>query len=1094
MRHYLPLSRKFVFLLLAFILGGYPNVAWGDAGVDTPRLYFERIQVDPLRHSLDSGLLGVQESETAIESEAASGATRLFSVAQSARMASTYGYYIVQFNGPVQTSWKSTLKDLGATFYDYIPQYAFIIGLSDTTVAAVEELGFVRWIGKYVPTLKFSQKLYDVSPQKAEEENYTIKVRVLAFPDEKISDIGDSIAKVGGTVLSSSATDWSLMFNVTIPLRNVEQLKNISGVKWVEQTPDHRTQNNIALGIVQARAEQEKIWPHSSGHLFGEGQTVAICDSGIDTGTPATLLEDFSDGLHGSRVENTVLPGGSLYDYSGHGTHVAGIIAGNGILSGASPTTDFFPSTCYAGVAPKAHLYFQSVGSTSGDSRLPGIPVNLEELFQPAYDAGARIHSDSWGTSGAGSYSSESVAIDQFMWTHKDFLIVAAAGNAGYDKDLDGVTDPYCIDSPATAKNSIAVGASESYRMGDQEGFAAQSWGNFRTYGEPIKTDVTSNAPYGVAAFSSRGPTLDGRYKPDILAPGTNILSTRSSYQVGNGWGAFDDSYYWSGGTSMATPLVAGTAAVMREYLIKEEDFVDPSAALIKASLLNGADSLVPGQYGWGLAREVQSSPDFVQGWGRLNFKASINSDSHYTVEYFDINEDPVSDNSYRRTFSFDVANDGKPFKTTLSWTDYPGSEVAQGGLVNDLDLRVQQPDGTWVYPDNAMDASPLVCEQYVTSVDGFYREAAIGLRVTLPSSPSTLESVVIAYANPQSRFEDVSIVVYQYDSGVRNELFRKTFAYIPSGEIGLPVGLTLSEGEVFIAVEKAASSAGVYCKMGNATGRGAVWNGSAWETAAITPALIACFRTQAASTDFDRLNNTVSVTISAPQSGTYTAEVLAHNIPVGPQPYALVMSGMTEEPTSGDVVEINPDQPNASTATMLNQAALSRTAADVNAVYGTQLEAVYGKQQSFSVLVPPDGVISMRFPVSGLPAMAANQFSLNKLLTNGTHRGFTYASFKEYVDGKWWLTDVAGGYVDPVQIVNPNATYYVESVVQDGGDYDENTDPGRIDDPQVFGVASFSSGGCTIGATNDYGLVAVVLLAALSLLSRRLLSRRNKS
>ncbi|WP_430734933.1 S8 family serine peptidase [Halodesulfovibrio aestuarii] len=1093
-----PICYILTILLTALICCPTAGLGQSDSSA-TPKLYLQNRQIDPLNESLQSKILPSQESpspqlDSSAKRSIIKELTRLFSISTPTVLEDEYKYYIVQFTGPIQPTWKTSLTELGAKFYDYIPQYAFIIKLDTSKVTSVEKLGFVRWIGEYVADLKLSQGIYDITPDDLQKQNQMLNVRVVAFPGENVDAISNKITEAGGIVLSSSSSEWNILFDVKIPIQNIKKLKDIMGVKWIEQAPKHRTNNNIALKIIQARSPQERTWPVSNSQLFGEGQIIAVCDSGIDTGYPDTLLKDFSDGLSGSRVTNNVFSGASITDKSGHGTHVAGIIAGNGMLSGASPATNNFPSTCYAGAAPKAQLYVQSVGAGDGGSSLPGIPSSLADLFQPAYDAGARIHTNSWGTSGAGGYDNESLTVDQFMWSHKDFLVLFAAGNAGYDKDMNGVTDPYCIDTPATAKNCLSVGASESYRTKSGEGFATSSWSTFRTYAEPIASDITSDKPYGLAAFSSRGPTMDGRYKPEIIAPGTNILSTRSSQQVGNGWGAFNDNYYWSGGTSMATPLVAGTAALMREYLMKEEGMSTPSAALIKTSLIHGADALIPGQYGTGAGQESFSVPDNVQGWGRINFEASINSDNRYTTKFIDIKgSDAPTDTSYSKSFSFEVENDEKPFRATLGWTDYPGSTVTSGGLVNDLDLRVQQPDGTWVYPDNAIKVNWLNKEVYVDSVVGFYTGKAVGLKVTPPQYPCILQSVDVAFKNANSLVSDVSIVVYTYNGSVGDEIYRKKFAYIPSGEYGFPIGLTIEAGELVVAVEKESDQLGVYCATGNSTGRGLVNSGGTWQTASITPAIIANYSTKILSTNFDRLNNTVSINIKKPQPGTYMAEVTAHNIPMGPQPYALVLSGMTGDVPVYEDIELNPNQPNAPISTLLTENNEVQPAVTVNSAYGTKFDAVYSQQHSFSILTPAGSVISMRYPVSGLPNVAASQLTLTKLLANGTHRPFSYAAFEDYRDGKWWFTDISGKYISPVEKLTSTSTYYVVSAIQDGGSYDEDVTPGRIDDPQILGMTPSTSsteggggGGCTIGEKNDYTLALLVLFAILSLILRR--------
>ncbi len=1103
-----------VFLIFISLIATVPVSA--HASAQSMQLFFQDRHVDPLKGELVPRLLPSEKvSDPEISKEPLSVLSfarklpRLFSFTAAVEV-EEYDYYVVQFSGPVQGEWKESLRSLGAVFYDYIPQYAFIIKLVTSKVDSVERYSFVRWIGEYDPNLKLSGRIFDIAPDDLKEQGGMVELRVLAFPGEDRSSLLSSIQSKGGTVVHVNPSEWGMRFGVSIPVQNIEKLKDIKGVKWIEKAPEHRTDNNISSGIIEARHEQGRVWNVSGSTLYGKGQVVAVCDSGIDTGDPDNMHRDFSDGQGSSRVTNTVFDKASTKDYSGHGTHVAGIVAGNGLESGSSPQSDSFPTTCYAGIAPEAELYFQSAGSDDGSSNLPGIPSDLSLLFQPAYDAGARIHTNSWGTSGAGSYDSESVSVDQFMWDNKNFLVLYAAGNAGYDKDMNGVIDPYCIDSPATAKNCLSVGASESYRIGASEGFSTVGYGRFRTYAEPVASDLFADKPYGLAAFSSRGPTMDGRYKPEVVAPGTNILSTRSSVQLGNGWGAFNEDYYWSGGTSMATPLVAGMAALMREYLIEEKEHDDPSAALVKTSIIHGAVSLSPGQYGTDSYQEISGRPDFSQGWGRVDLEASLDSDDSCEIEYHDIKTSTPADASYVRTFSFDVANSAKPFKATLGWTDYPGSAAAHGGLVNDLDLRVQRPDGSWIYPDNAVGLSSLTRYVYITSVSGFYKESVIGLLLTPPSYPCLLESVALAFSNSGSLSSDVDIVVYRYDGGVGEELFRKSFAYIPSGEYALPVGLTVSSGNIVVAVEKNSSSLGVYYKNENPTARGLVKTGGVWQEAALTPAIIANFRTISASTKSDRINNTESVTINNPVPGIYKAEISAYSIPVGPQPYALVLSGMIgEKPVDGQI-EVNSEQPDAPVAVLLDKSTTASSAEITNAGYGTSLEKVYSAKSSFRIQTTEDSIISVKYAVSGLPALKAQELVLAKLLSSGTSLAFRYATYENYTDGNWWLSDVSGNYVDSNTTLDSSQSYYVVSVIKDGGPYDENSEKGVIDDPQILGVVKHSpavtehvdekkddphvieteqpSGettGCTIGSDGDFGLVALLLFAVLTMLPR---------
>src|SRR5262249_25625065 len=152
------------------------------------------------------------------------------------------------------------------------------------------------------------------------------------------------------------------------------------------------------------------------------------------------------------------------------------------------------------------------------------------------------------------------------------------------------------------AKNCLTVGASENNRPEPALRPEAPWNGAWSKIGSRwrfmTRAGNVAENPQGMACFSSRGPTDDGRIKPEVVAPGTSILSVRSSVARTNPlWGDLPAShtlhglYCWSGGTSMSTPLVAGVAALIRQYLVEQRHHVEPgskpSGALIKAMLVN---------------------------------------------------------------------------------------------------------------------------------------------------------------------------------------------------------------------------------------------------------------------------------------------------------------------------------------------------------------------------------------------------------------------------------------------------------------------------------------------------------------------------
>jgi hypothetical protein len=495
------------------------------------------------------------------------------------------GYYLVQFRGPIATSDVDALTAAGAEVFDYTPDFTFIVKMDNTTRAAIEQMTQVRWVGLYQPAYRLAADLQaqvpnDIAisrPSKPSDgrqiaypetlwDDDPIKVVIIIFRGEELAPIIAQVEDLDGTILDQSQTEWKSKLIVSVPPSRLTDLTIIPGVRWIEKAPEWKLANNKAADVMGVR----EVW--DTYGLHGDGQTIAVCDTGLDKGSasPASLHNDFENGGGVSRVTaiHDLVGDGANDVNSGHGTHVAGSVLGNGDLSGADPGTPNYPSSAYVGTAPEASLVFQAVEDNTTGS-LSGLPGDLNVLFAQAAGSGADLHTNSWGSAVMGMYTSSSEEVDEYVWDHPNFVVLFAAGNEGIDSNADGVVDLYSMGSPGTAKNCITVGATENNRP-----TILDTWGSGWPTDypvNPIKNDRMANDTTGMAAFSSRGPTLDGRTKPDVVAPGAFIASVRSSVASGSGWGTIDANYMYMGGTSMSTPLVAGAATLVRQYYTDEE-------------------------------------------------------------------------------------------------------------------------------------------------------------------------------------------------------------------------------------------------------------------------------------------------------------------------------------------------------------------------------------------------------------------------------------------------------------------------------------------------------------------------------------------
>jgi serine protease AprX len=292
--------------------------------------------------------------------------------------------------------------------------------------------------------------------------------------------------------------------------------------------------------------------------LTGDGVTIAVIDTGIyphdDLKGRIVGFKDF--------IKDKTVP----YDDNGHGTHCAGDAAGNGLLS----------SGRYEAPAPDADLIGVKVLNKMGSGSLSTVMAGIEWCIENKTEYGINILSMSLGSPAQQSAEDDPVVKSVEKAWENGIVVCVAAGNDGPDKQT--------IASPGISPKVITVGATNDQNTVDRS------------------DDVAAD-------FSSRGPTIDGLMKPDLLTPGVNIISLRSPRSFLDKTmrsNRVDSNYFSLSGTSMATPICAGVAA----QLLQDELDLTPDD--VKKRLISASEDI--------------GYPPYVQGNGYLNASKTVDS------------------------------------------------------------------------------------------------------------------------------------------------------------------------------------------------------------------------------------------------------------------------------------------------------------------------------------------------------------------------------------------------------------------------------------------------------------------------------------
>lgn len=422
---------------------------------------------------------------------------------------------------------------------------------------------------------------------------------------------------------------------------NLELLARDGRIIWSERTHELRITNAVAGEIVGVT----ELANNSLG-LDGSGEKISFTDTGIDQDHP-----DIVGRIAGVYTQYGLDPSPADSN-GGHGTHVALTIAGDGSVDSSA-----------TGIAPEAYIVAYAL--EHDPTGIFGRIGSIYDILNHAEQEGSRVAVNAWGLNGNyGAYTADSRSVDVFVHDNPEFLPIFSAGD-------DPGQNASKVMAPSTGKNVLSIGAS------------------------------TTNPSGSVANFSSLGPALDSRVKPDLVAPGVSICSGRAQEAaIPVGWncatGAHangNDMYMSLSGSSQGTAVAGGSVSLIREFIREDVGISSPSSALLKAAAINGAVDL-----------GTPDIPNANEGWGQISVSNSVMPQYNGNdLSTFHENSRTLSA-GFSTLYQFDL-DPSSGVDITLAWTDVAGSANAQQSesrLVNDLDLKLTAPDGT-IYKGNVI-------------------------------------------------------------------------------------------------------------------------------------------------------------------------------------------------------------------------------------------------------------------------------------------------------------------------------------------------------------------------------------------------------
>ncbi len=587
-------------------------------------------------------------------------------------------YYLVQFyeEHPAFKSEFNSLVSEGAVVLSYWPDSTYVLRIPETSING-RVLFSVRWIGimdpslKIDPSLENDMKIFDM---------HNVSISFFEAVD------GETIKKVMD--LSENIVVWDFSSDharIIAPKKNIEKLAQLNFVKYLNVfrqgggfldkstrvvSSDSVWSWNDASGITVGVLDSGIIWNHP--HFSGPDRVYGTSDDNV-------VIYSGQDFIDGGSPEAQCHPDDPYWCAGAHGVRTASVISGTGNFQGRLIQGNSYKASLTIVRILDSASYLYNNMESDGPWLSALDPDNDNNLWE---DNSSDVLSNSWGEPDWGQYTELARQADRVVFGElgRPVLAIQATGNW---YNLVGV--------PASAKNVLAVGASADYRSSNNacgDGFGQADPNNLY-----------------VMNYSNRG-TVDGRVKPDLLAPGSDITMANMS-----------GDYRSDDGTSFAAPHVSAAAQILKT-------FGNISPAMLKTFLIARA-----------VGGGTTNSPNINQGWGRLNAlrpHGIFADDFHYSYRDGILNN---NDPNVPATVSWPISipSGTNLLAVTMAYTDKPADVPVNQALVRKIDLYLIYPNSTKIFQndDNVNNVEKYVVHNpvagewravlNVTRVEGFW-------------------------------------------------------------------------------------------------------------------------------------------------------------------------------------------------------------------------------------------------------------------------------------------------------------------------------------------------------------------------------------